>query len=60
MLIAIFDPDPAYAKKSKYMIQLCCTWGDSLDDGELTFSIKKGNGDLTKIVKRAISDWEKQ
>lgn len=51
MLIAIFDPDPADAKKSKYMIQLCCTWEDSLDDDELPFSIKKGNADLTKIVQ---------
>ena len=42
MLIAIFDPYPAYAKKPKYMIQVCCNWGNSLDDGELTLSIKKG------------------
>jgi hypothetical protein len=59
----IFDTDLAFAKKkdskSKNIIELCCTWGDSLDDGVLTFSINKGGSDLAKIVKLAIKDWEK-
>ena len=38
---------------------MCCTWGDSLNDGVLTFSIKNGGSDLAKIVKLAINDWEK-
>jgi predicted Zn-dependent protease len=38
---------------------LCCAWGDSLNDGVLTFSIKNGGSDLAKIVKLAINDWEK-
>ena len=33
-------------------------WGDSLNDGVLTFSIKNGGSDLAKIVKLAINDWE--
>jgi hypothetical protein len=37
---------------------LCCAWGDSLDDGVLTFSINNGGSDLAKIVKLAINDWE--
>ena len=59
----VFDSDLAIAKKedskSKKNIELCCTWGDSLDDGILTFSIKNGESDLAKIVKLAINDWEK-
>jgi hypothetical protein len=59
----VFDSDLAIAKKedskSKKNIELCCTWGDSLDDGILTFSIKNGGSDLAKIVKLAINDWEK-
>jgi predicted Zn-dependent protease len=38
---------------------LCCAWGNALDDGVLTFSIKNGGSDLAKIVKLAINDWEK-
>jgi hypothetical protein len=38
---------------------LCCSWGDSLKDGVLTFSIENGGSDLAKIVKLAINDWEK-
>ena len=58
----IFDADLASAKKDdskKKKIELCCTWGDSLDDGILTFSIDDGGSDLAKIVKMAINDWEK-
>jgi hypothetical protein len=59
----VFDTDMAFAKKgdskSKKSIELCCTWGDSLDDGVLTFSINNGGSDLAKIVKLAIKDWEK-
>ena len=58
----IFDADLANAKNDdskKKKIELCCTWGDSLDDGILTFSIDNGGSDLAKIVKVAINDWEK-
>jgi len=58
----IFDADLANAKNDdskKKKIELCCTWGDSLDDGILTFSIDNGGSDLAKIVKLAINDWEK-
>jgi hypothetical protein len=44
--------------KSKKKIELCCTWGDSLNDGVLTFSILNGGSELAKIVKLAIHDWE--
>jgi len=61
--LLIFDVNLAFAKKgdssSKKKIELCCAWGDSLDDGVLTFSINNGGSDLAKIVKLAINDWEK-
>ena len=61
--IVVFDTDLVIAKKedskSKKSIELCCSWGDSLDDGVLSFSINKGGSDLAKIVKLAINDWEK-
>ena len=63
MAMVVLDTAPAFAKKddskSKKKIELCCTWGDSLNDGVLTFSIKNGGSDLAKIVKLAINDWEK-
>jgi hypothetical protein len=62
LTIVIFPADLAFAKKgdssSKKKIELCCAWGNSLDDGTLTFSIKNGGSDLAKIVKLAINDWE--
>ncbi|HEU5460699.1 MAG TPA: matrixin family metalloprotease [Nitrososphaeraceae archaeon] len=63
LTVVIFPSDLAFAKKgdssSKKKIELCCSWGSSLDDGTLTFSIKNGGSDLAKIVKLAINDWEK-
>jgi hypothetical protein len=60
--LLIFDSNLAFAKKgdssSKKKIELCCAWGDSLDDGVLTFSINNVGSDLAKIVKLAINDWE--
>jgi hypothetical protein len=63
MAMVVLDADLAFAKKddskSKKKIELCCAWGDSLNDGLLTFSINNGGSDLAKIVKLAIQDWEK-
>ena len=62
-MVVLDNTDLAFAKKddskSKKKIELCCTWGDSLNDGVLTFSIKNGGSDLAQIVKLAINDWEK-
>ena len=61
--IGISNNDLVFAKKDNSSLQknidICCTWGDSINDSELTFSIKNGGTDLTKIVKMAINDWEK-
>jgi hypothetical protein len=61
-IVVLYNTDLAFAKEddseSKKKIELCCTWGDSLNDGVLTFSILNGGSDLAKIVKLAIQDWE--
>ena len=46
---------------NKEKIDLCCTWGSELQDGVLTYNIKKGsnNDDLERIVDLAFSEWEK-
>ena len=62
-IIGLSENDLAFANKdnssSQKNIEICCTWGDSVNDRELTFSIKDGGSDLAKIVKKAINDWEK-
>jgi hypothetical protein len=62
LAILVIDTESAFAKNgdsSNNIIELCCAWGDSLDDGILTFSIDNGASDLAKIVKLAFNDWEK-
>jgi len=57
----ISEIDTALAKKDskRKTIDVCCSWGNSISDGLLTFSIKNGGSELAKIVKLAIKDWEK-
>lgn len=57
----ISNIDTAFAKKDskRKTIDICCSWGNSISDGVLTFSIKNGGSELAKIVKVAIKDWEK-
>ena len=59
----VFETNVAFAKKgdskSKKNIELCCTWGHSLDDGILTFSVGNGGSDLAKIAKLSFKEWEK-
>ena len=57
----ISEIDTAFAKKDskRKTIDLCCSWGNSISDGVLTYSIKNGGSELAKIVKLAIKDWEK-
>ena len=61
-IIIISDIDMAFAKKDdskRKTIDVCCSWGNSISDGVLTFSIKNGGSELAKIVKVAINQWEK-
>ena len=40
-------------------IMLCCTWGENLSDGKLTYIIeKKINSDHREAVVNAIKDWD--
>ena len=57
----ISEIDTALAKKDskRKTIDVCCSWGNSISDGLLTFSIKNGGSEFAKIVKLAIDDWEK-
>jgi predicted Zn-dependent protease len=38
-------------------IEVCCAWGDKLEDGELTYSIGGGDDDARQAVRDAIEDW---
>ena len=39
-------------------IQICCSWGEKLADGSLTYMISESNSDIQQAVRTAITDWD--
>lgn len=39
-------------------IQVCCSWGEKLADGSLTYMISKSNSDIQQAVRTSIEDWD--
>jgi hypothetical protein len=39
-------------------IQICCSWGEKLADGSLTYKISGGNSGIQQAVRTAIEDWD--
>lgn len=39
-------------------IQICCSWGEKLADGSLTYMISESNSDIQQAVRTAIKDWD--
>ena len=39
-------------------LALCCAWGRSLDDGNLTYSVTSPDGPSAQVIRNAIKDWD--
>ena len=39
-------------------IQICCAWGDEIDDGTLTYIIDQGGSQLREAVYKSIEEWD--
>ena len=44
--------------EKKHSIEICCSWGEALGDGELTYRISGGNSEVRDAVRSAASEWE--
>jgi predicted Zn-dependent protease len=56
----VINEDVKAGKKheKKHSIDICCTWGEALSDGELTYRISGGNSEVRDAVRSAASEWE--
>ena len=56
----VINEDVKAGKKheKRHSIEICCTWGESLGDGELTYRISGGNSEVRDAVRSAASEWE--
>ena len=41
-------------------LALCCAWGRSLDDGNLTYSVTSPDSPSTQVIRNAIKDWDSE
>lgn len=41
-------------------LALCCAWGRSLDDGNLTYSIASPDGPSGQVIRSAVKDWDRE
>ena len=56
----VINADVKAGKKheKRHSIEICCTWGQALADGELTYRINGGNSEFRNAVRSAASEWE--
>jgi hypothetical protein len=41
-------------------LALCCAWGRSLDDGDLTYSVTSPDVPSAQVIRNAIRDWDRE
>lgn len=39
-------------------IQICCAWGEQLEDGKLTYKINSGSSGIRQAVRIAVGEWD--
>jgi hypothetical protein len=39
-------------------LRLCCAWGSTLSDGELTFSVAGGDPETMNVMRAAVKEWD--
>jgi len=45
-------------KDQKKSIEICCSWGEQLEDGELTYRINGGDTGIRDVVRSAVNQWD--
>ena len=56
--ILIYDVNGGKKNEKKHSIEICCSWGEALGDGELTYRISGGNSEVREAVRSAASEWD--
>lgn len=57
-LISVDAKRPSEKKHTERLIQICCSWGEQLADGTLTYKINGGQSSLREVVKNAVAQWD--
>ena len=57
-LLSVDAKRPSEKKHSERLLQICCSWGEQLADGTLTYKINGGQSSLLDVVKNAVAQWD--
>ena len=53
-----FTSSGGASAEGQHELALCCAWGKSLDDGNLTYSISSPDGPSAEVIRRAVKEWD--
>lgn len=45
-------------ENDKKSIEICCSWGEQLEDGKLTYRINEGDASIREAVRSAVNQWD--
>jgi hypothetical protein len=54
----VYSVSQVSSNNIKKQIEICCTWGEKLADGILTYQINNAKPELTELVISALNYWE--
>jgi hypothetical protein len=53
-----FTSSGGASAEGEHELALCCAWGKSLDDGNLTYNISSPDGPSAEVIRRAVKEWD--
>lgn len=56
--ISVDAKRPSEKNHTERFIQICCSWGEQLVDGTLTYKINGGQSSLREAVRNAVVQWD--
>ena len=45
-------------ENDKKSIEICCSWGEQLEDGKLTYRFNGGDARIREVVRNAVNQWD--
>jgi len=54
-----FPSSGGASAEGQHELALCCAWGKSLEDSNLTFSIASPDAPSAEVIRRAVGEWDR-
>jgi hypothetical protein len=54
-----FSSSGGASAEGEHELALCCAWGKSLEDANLTYSVSSPDGPSAQVIRNAIREWDR-